>query len=65
MDVTIIVLWAFFFGAVFGIGAMLVVLEINWKKEVKRLEEKSAWRNYYDFCCWLRRKDKPIDFRIE
>ena len=65
MDITIFVLWAFIIGAVFGVLAFWLVMEIEWRKEQKRLEKRDHWRNYYDFCMWMHRRDKPIDFRIE
>lgn len=65
MDITIFVLWAFIIGAVFGVLAFWLVMEIEWRKEQKRLEKRDHWRDYYDFCLWMRRRDKPIDFRIE
>lgn len=65
MDITIFVLWAFIIGAVFGVLAFWLVMEIEWRKEQKRLEKRDHWRDYYDFCCWMRRRNKPIDFCIE
>lgn len=65
MDITVFVLWAFIIGAVFGVLAFWLVMEIEWRKEQKRLEKRDHWRDYYDFCCWMRRRNKPIDFRIE
>lgn len=55
---------AFVAGGMFGVGVLLIILEIQWKKEERRLEKKANWRSYYDFCCWMRRRDKPIDFSV-
>ena len=58
------IFWALFFGMIIGVSIAFVFVDLEDRREEKRIEERNKARGYYDFACWVVRRNKPIDFHV-